>query len=86
MGAEDLCSILIPFLSHHLQADVFHKNINSMAKSILKRGSQDIFCSGWPYKIFNILKSPDQLNVQLHSAILSVAAVKALQEHRWLPL
>lgn len=64
-GAEDLCYIFIPFLSHHLQADVFYKNTNSVAKSILERGSQHIFHNAWCPNVFDTSKSPDQLNVRL---------------------
>lgn len=41
-GADGLCYILISFLIHLLQADVFYTNTNLVAKSILERESQDV--------------------------------------------
>ena len=63
-GAGDLCPIFIPFLSHHLQADVFSKNTNSVAKSILERGSQDIFHNASSSSVFGISKPPDELKLR----------------------
>lgn len=42
LGADGLCYILISFLIHHLQADVFYMSTNLVAKSILEKESQDI--------------------------------------------
>lgn len=42
-----------------------YKNTNSVAKSILERGSQHIFHNAWCSNVFDTSKSPDQLNVQL---------------------
>lgn len=63
-GQEIYAIYLFHFLSYHLQADVFYKNINSVAKSVLERGSQDIFHNAWSPTAFGISESPDQLNVQ----------------------